>query len=155
MARVFIDAHLFSESWFKAPLSEMLGCKNVTFTYGESQQILREMARVRQALGFYKMVGSLKTASNKSRREDAGRVDLEHHQKYLQGEDCYNKCTHCDDAHIFSLVYVKPTPYIFSNDHRMAKCRDVINKHIDKRYCNFIIISDNNTYKNHRGGIFK
>lgn len=147
MARVYIDPHMFSEDWFKCVLGELLKCSNVVFSYGESQKILREFAKVRQALEFYKMVGRLR------RRHDADANDLENHQNIIESTDCYKECGHCDDSHIFALIYVKPTPYVFSKDARMAKCRDIVNKHMDKRYCNFIVLSSDPIYRKHRSAI--
>lgn len=149
MPRIYIDPHMFSDAWFKEILKELLGCTSVTFSYAASNKITGEISKVRQALAFYKMVGGLKVGS-KSRRDDADSQEIEKHQRMLENLRCYSDCSDCDDAHIFALVYLKPTPYIFSKDHRMAKCRDKINKHIDKRYCNFIIISDKNVYGKHR-----
>jgi hypothetical protein len=153
MARVYIDPHMFSEAWFQGVLGDLVKCTKVIFSYGESKKMSGEISKVRQALAFYKMVGQLRTTSNQPRRHDADKKDLEDHQNILEGMKCYKDCTHCDDAHIFSLVYLKPTPYIFSKDQRMAKCRGELNKHVDKRYCNFIVISTDEIFKVHKNAV--
>lgn len=153
MARVFVDPHMFSESWFKAVLPELVKCPKVVFVFGLSEKHLEERGRVRQALEFYKIVGYLRSPDGEGRRVDVLKSDLDEHEDFLNGTKCFVDCDDCDAPHIFALVFVKPTPYIFSMDARMAKCRGVINKNVDKKYCQFIIVSKDKIYKDHRPAI--
>lgn len=153
MARVYLDCNIFSQAWFSGVLRELIENRNVTFTYCEGTKINAELSRVRQALTFYKAIGAQKTASGKSRRVDAPPSEVEKHELILRAVPKYISCRHCDDAHIFALVYVKPTKYIFSTDNRMAKCRGVLNQTIDKRYCDFIVLTDDSIYRTHKVSI--
>lgn len=150
MARIFIDAHMFSEAWFPEILREMIASNRVTFVYGEIDKLTIEISKVRQALNFYKAVKNLKTADNCSRRVDAARDVLEARCDILSNERCFVDCTDCDDPHIFALIYVKPTRYVFSRDARMARCRDTINPYVESRYCRFRVISTEAVYRSHR-----
>ena len=144
MARVFIDCHMFSQEWFKTVLKELVDKDSVMFVYGGSSRLANELARVRDALRFFKLVGDLR------RRIDADVIEIERHIRIIEADKNYKTCQECDDSHIFSIIYVKPTPYVFSMDARMARCRDKINKTLDKRYCNFIVISDVDVYNCHK-----
>jgi predicted nucleic acid-binding protein len=147
MARVFIDCHMFSEEWFKSVLGELLNKDSVTFVYSESTKMMKELSKVRAALQFYKIVGE------KKRRNDADTEEVEKHTKVVENDENYDSCSDCDDSHVFAMIYVKPTPYVFSMDARMARCRDRINKSMNKRYCDFIVISDKNIYGDHKSKI--
>lgn len=153
MARVFIDAHMFGEAWFKDVLEELIRCNRVSFVYGEIDKLKTEISKVRKALEFFRLARDLKDSNNKSRRVDAPLDDINAHNEYIQNRQCFVDCGDCDDSHIFALIYVKPTPYIFSMDARIAKCRDVINSSVDSRYCKFIVVSNDPTYKNHKHAI--
>lgn len=150
MARIFIDCHMFSEAWFAEPLEEMLKAPNVFFVFGLSRKHNEERAKVRKALEFYKLIGMLKSADGTIRRIDTSAAELAPHEDFLSNQQCFSNCNHCDDPHIFALVYLKPTPYVFSKDARIAKCRSIINKTIDKRYCQFSVIVNLKLYERHR-----
>lgn len=153
MARVFIDAHMFSEGWFKDILQELIGCQNVEFVYANVTKLNAEMSKVRQALEFLKIAGVLKKPDKSPRRIEASPIEVEKQQTLLESMKCFTKCADCDDPHIFALIYVKPTPYVFSKDARMARCRDEINKTVESRYCKFIVISTAQTYAAHRHSV--
>lgn len=153
MARVFIDAHMFGEAWFKEVIKELIKCKRVSFSYGEIDKLNTEISRVRKALEFFKIARELRDDNNKSRRVDASPQDMTYHEEYIKRQNCFTSCNDCDDPHVFALIYAKPTPYVFSMDKRMAKCRDTINTAIDSRYCNFIIVSSDSTYRTHKHAI--
>lgn len=155
MARVFIDCHMFSQLWFKEILPELVNSHSVTFVYSATNKLSVELSKVRQALNFYKLVAGLKGQSGKSRLDDAHDPTVNRHVEYLENNPAFIECECCDDSHIFAIVYSKPTKYVFSHDTRMAKCRDHINKSIDKKYCDFIIISQQSVYKAHRAQIHR
>lgn len=153
MARVFIDVHMFAEGWFKSILEELRANKNVTFTYSPIPKLEGELAKVRAAVDFFKAIGNLKDSGGASRRDDAPVDEVEHHYNLLETTDCFARCPACDDPHIFAIIYVKPTKFVFSKDIRIAVCRDTINRSLDRRYCRFIVISKVTTYEAHKAKI--
>jgi len=153
MARAFVDINVFSEDWFSPILKELMTSKNVIFTYGHSEDFDREFGKARKALEFYKLIGQLKTSRGEKRRLDVSSEEIEPQIQYLLGQQCFVESKDCDDPHIFSLIYAKPTKYVFSMDMRMARCRDHINRSIDNRYCDFIVIGDADIYRRHRQAI--
>lgn len=150
MARVFIDCHMFSEAWFAHPLEELIKSPKVIFVFGLSKKHNEERSKVRKALEFYKLVGNLKSADGATRRIDTTAAELDPHEEFLSSQQCFDDCNHCDDPHIFALVYLKPTRYVFSKDARIAKCRSHINKTIDNKYCRFSIILNLALYNRHK-----
>lgn len=153
MARAFVDINVFSEDWFTPILKELSQSKNVIFTYGHSTDFDREFGKVRKALEFFQRIGQLKTANGGKRRLDVYSKDIEPQVEFLLGQQCFSGSSDCDDAHIFSLIYAKPTKYVFSMDMRIARCRDHINQYVDNRYCDFIVIGNPEIYKRHRQDI--
>lgn len=148
-----MDINVFSEDWFAPILKELVDCKNVVFTYGHSKDFDREFSKARKALEFYQRIGQLKTNSGEKRRLDVLSQDIDPHVEFLLNQQCFSGSSDCDDPHIFSLLYAKPTRYVFSMDMRMARCRDHINQFIENRYCDFIVIGDAGIYRRHRQAI--
>lgn len=153
MARTLLDINVFSEEWFAPILKELLQNKNVTFLYGASQDFKREIGKARKALDFYKLVGQMKTVSGGRRRLDVNAEDIDEHVEYLSGQQCFADSGDCDDPHIFSIIYNKPTKYVFTMDMRIARCRNHINQYVDNRYCDFIVIGSADVYMRHRQSI--
>lgn len=152
MARIYIDPHMFSEDWFKKTLPELVKVKSVIFVFGHSEKHLTERQKARKCLEFYKALKGQKN-DGVSRVLDVSSEDLSKHEEFLKLQSCFSNCPHCDDPHIFALVYVKPTPYIFSMDARIAKCRGVINQNIENRYCQFSLIQSHDIYHAHKSAI--
>lgn len=155
MARVFIDSHMFGLTWFRAILPELTNNDKIIFSYGHSKKLAGELTRVRDALRFYKQMGALKSADGRKRRDDANPNEIAEHIEIISSSASYKSCSACDDAHIFAIVRLKPTRYIFSEDERMARCRNEIRKSLDRKYCNFIIVSSDIVYQTHRAKIHR
>jgi hypothetical protein len=153
MARAFLDVNMFSERWFIPVREELLRSKNLVFTFSQSSSFIREFSRCTDGLKFYKLVGELRTSSGEKRRFDVDPARVEEQENFVNSQHCFVNAQECDDPHIFSLIYNKPTRYIFSMDTRLAQCRSIIQNQLDNRYCNFIVISDLETYKVHRQAI--
>ena len=150
MARVFIDGHMFGDEWFKTILPDLIDNDRVIFSYGKSAKLDGEHAKARAALSFYKLIGGLKTADGRKRRDDADAVELARHIELISSCDAYRSCAACDDAHIFAIIRLKPTPYVFSHDSRMAQCRGEIIKVVAREYCDFRVISSDQIYQQHK-----
>lgn len=155
MARAFVDVNMFSEEWFAPIAEELLKNDKVVFVFSQAHAFLREFGLVRKALAFYKLAGELKTASGVRRRIDVDETDIDYHMAYLNGQQCFAQSGDCDDPHIFSLIYTKPTKFVFTMDMRMAACRNHINQYVESRYCDFIVIADLAVYKRHRQEILQ
>lgn len=153
MTRVFIDPHMFSQDWFPPVLTELLNSQGVVFVYAMCAQGRAELSQVRQALAFQKLVLNKKDRRGRARGVLIDESRLRPHLDYLAAHHIFDGCGECDDPHIFALVRVIPTPYIFSHDRRMAGCRDQINRHVDRRYCGFVVISREQVYEHHRHAI--
>lgn len=150
MARVFIDVNLFSAAWFEPVLSELSRAKAVRFAYSEQKQMIAEHEKVRKALTFYKTMGERKQRDDVPGDTCQKRIkELEAHPNWIK-----NKAS-CNDSHIFSLVYELPTPYVFSADTKIAACRGCMQNVVSNKYCDFIIISKQDTYNEHRQKILK
>lgn len=150
MARVFIDVNMFSLDWFKPVLSELVASKSVNFAFSGSAMMTSELDKVRQGLQFYKTAGQLRDTSGRSRRVDASVSELERQERIISNQQCFIDSSDCDDPHIFALIYTKPTPFVFSTDVRLARCRDHINQYMQARYCGFIVVSSADVYNKHR-----
>lgn len=153
MARVFIDGHMFGVEWFKQALTEMLRSDNVVFIFGRHEKLDGEIGRVRDALAFYKMAGQLKTKTGARRRDDVNAEEFGTRIDHLVASPAYNSCAACDDPHIFALVWLRNTPFVFSCDLRLAVCRNHLRKSVDNRYCNFRVIANVQVYGDHRHAI--
>ncbi len=148
MARVFVDVNLFSTDWFRTILeADLVPNKAVRFVYSDDSITSKEHEKAKKAATFYKLMGM------QGRRDDVGKADCEKHQTILQSLSEWQDEGACDDPHIFSMVYNKPTGYVFSSDTRIAKCRDCIRKVVENRYCDFIVIAKGTTYLEHRHDI--
>lgn len=153
MARALLDINIFSEEWFAPVLADLLAAKNVVFVYGMSSQFTREIGRARKALEFYQRVGQMRTSGGDKRRLDVAGGEIDGHIDFLQGQQCFAENGDCDDPHIFSVIYAKPTRFVFSMDMRLARCRTYINQFVDNRYCDFIVIGGADVYRRHRQAI--
>lgn len=147
MARVFIDGHMFGCDWFLEVLPTLLSSKNVRFAYAPSQKLLGELGRVRKGLEFYRRMGDI------GRRDDAPQVEAEGHIRFLTSQRVWVDCSDCDDAHIFAIVFLKPVAFVFTEDSRIARCRDRINSEVSGRYCGFSLIKSSANFKIHRSAI--
>lgn len=153
MARALLDINVFSEEWFAPILKELADSKNVVFLYGKSEEFKREIGKARKALEFYKIIGQMKTSNGVCRRLDVSAEDINVHVDYLSRQQCFANSGDCDDPHIFSIIYSKPTRYLFTMDMRIARCRNHIIKYVDNRYCDFIVIGSADVYMQHRQSI--
>lgn len=147
MARVFIDPHMFSVDWFREVLKDLVGSKKVTFLFIRCKKGDSEYERVRAALTFQKLM------IQQSRGCEAGEPEIGSRMAFLAGVPRFCNCSHCDDPHIFAAISMKPTKFVFSRDHRIAKCRDEINAMVSKKYCGFIVIPENAVFMTHRTSI--
>jgi hypothetical protein len=134
---------MFSEEWFKPILMELTQSDKVLFLFSLNKIYSSEIQRSKKALEFYKIIG-------KKRLVEADQETVDDHIGRLLSHEDFSSCSDCDDAHIFAMIWTKPTRYVFSMDARMAKCRDKINRSIESRYCDFIVISKRPTYDFHR-----
>lgn len=144
MNRVFIDSHMFSSEWFIKILGELVSSKKVVFLFSNCEKGGQELARQRKALEFKKAMMRIRRACE----GEAG--DVERHVKLLKSNPHYCSCEACDDPHIMAAIYIHPAKYVFTNDARLAKCRDKMSSFIDKRYRDFIAIVREDVYLRHR-----
>jgi predicted nucleic acid-binding protein len=149
VARVLIDTHMFSVDWFKSILSEMVDSPKVVFVFSNCAKGIQEISKVRKAFEFRKLM------TNTRRVREAPPIETETHFNILMNNKQFKKCNDCDDPHIMAAIYLNPTKFVFSKDTRMAKCRKHLSGKIDKRYCNFIVISKIDLYNEHRPHILK
>lgn len=147
MARVIIDTCIFGDKWFKETLDKLIDDDKVQFTYTSHEKMMGEHENAPKLLAFYKRMG------DRNRRIDAAPDATGRHMAKIEGHPEWQAAPECDDPHMFAIVYLKPTRYIFSKDTRMAKCRDCMNKHINGKYCNFRIISSKKVYEQLRNEI--
>lgn len=135
MAKVIIDPHMFSESWFNDhTLKLLIECKNVDFVYSQANVALTEMSKVRKAIQFYKLMGDQKKLVL---------LTSDDHDKCLDFlKNCVEwcDCNACDDPHIFAMVRHNPKSFVFSKDRRLATCRDKVRKVVPKEFTQFSLI---------------
>ena len=136
MSLIFVDVSATSMAWFRGALIELSDNVNVKFLFSDIKKYKEELEKAP------KLANLLKLMKQVGRRVDADKDRSEHHAVYLTGLAEWKSEAACDDEHIFAMIYEKPTKFIFSSDVRIAKCRGCINKVVDKRYCGFIVISD-------------
>ncbi|MFL5014414.1 hypothetical protein [Rhizobium sp.] len=148
MATVLLDVSASSKEWFKDALDEMSKAKNVKFLYTDQPKYRNEIARV------FALAQFLKLMAQKGRRVD---VDARECQEYIDNLERNPKWTGsgaCDDPHLFAMVALKPTRYIFTDEHRISKCRGcMVATHA--QMCAFKAIRTQAVYKKHRSRIFK
>lgn len=150
MARVFVDVSVVSHSWFTPRiLTELIDNKAVRFTYTKFGQLAKEHE---QSKKFGQL---MKRLSDQGRTDNVSEEQAKLHTVKLTSLQNWKNNPACDDPHIFALVYEKPTNYVFSADMRIAQCRDCMNKIVDNRYCDFIVIAKEETYTEHRQKILK
>ncbi len=153
MVRVYIDPHMFGRDWFNEVLDSMVESGNVKFVYCASEAVLAEASKVRSALKFYKLMGSAKGKDGKPLRDDVCKNLFKKRMEIVQSVKCYESNESCDDAHIFSIVYLKNVRFVFSCDHRLGRCRDSIRQVVSKKYCRFAILSTQAVYDRHSRSI--
>ena len=144
MAKVFIDVGAFGESWLQDKLQELIDCEMVVFSYAATRKFRQEHEKCLKAQQFYKLMGEI------GKREDANPADVQKNSNYLESLREWKAEKDCDDPHIFALVSVKPTKYIFTTDSDIANCRTCINRIVDRRFCNFRLICSETNYKAHK-----
>ena len=147
MTRVLIDCHLFYDGWFVEVLRELQRHKNIEFLYSKEEKYYSEIGANRKALEFFKLMGLL------GKLCIADESEVSHRRAELESQAVWNSCGACDDPHIFAMVYVKPTKYIFSEDKRIGTCRTTINKSLSSRYCGFRVISSRALFDSHKHDI--
>ncbi len=149
MARVLIDPQMFSVDWFSSILKEMVDSPKVIFAFSNCEKGIREISKVRKAFEFRKLM------TNMRRVKETPSNETEAHVTLLLNSEQFKNCRHCDDPHILAAIYLNPTKFVFSKDTRMAKCRNHLSGKIDKKYCDFIVISKKVLYDSHRPRILK
>lgn len=149
MARVLIDTHMFSTDWFASILSEMIASPKVIFVFSNCEKGIQEISKVRKAFEFRKLMTNLR------RVKETSSTETETHVTILMNSEQFKNCKDCDDPHIMAAIYLNPTKFVFSKDTRMAKCRKHLSGKIDRRYCDFIVISTETLYVLHRPHILK
>lgn len=155
MARVYIDPHMFSSAWFGEALTEMIQSRQVQFVYCHCAPVETEASKVRKALEFYQRIGQMKDRNGGRLRADVPADLFQNHLLRVQSNGTYCNEQNCDDAHIFALAYIKNVSYVFSMDHRLARCRDALNRIIHRRYCSFAVLSNDNVYDVHKPQILR
>lgn len=145
MARVFVDVSIVSQEWFKSKtLVELIASQAVRFTYTKCGKLADEHEQSKK-FGYL-----MKRLSDQGRTDIVSEEQAQFHADKLTKLQKWQEQQACDDAHIFALVYEKPTRYIFSADMRIAKCRDCLNQFVENRYCDFIVIGKEDVYIQHR-----
>jgi len=150
MARVFVDVSIVSQDWFKARvLTELVQNRAVRFTYSKFGKLAEEHENAKR-FGLL-----MKRLSDQGRTDNVSAESSDVHVEKLTSLKNWQDEGACDDPHIFALIYEKPTKYVFSADQRIARCRDCINKVVENRYCDFILITREATYIEHKQNILK
>jgi hypothetical protein len=144
MARVFLDVCAASADWFDDIARELVEEEKVRFSYSPVGKLLEEHSNNTKIRDFYKAVRDM------GRRDDADATAVQSRMDYLEGIKAWRSEKDCDDPHIFAIVFEKPTRFVISKDDDMANCRGCINKVVENRYCNFVIISRRASYDSHR-----
>lgn len=144
MARVLIDCHMFSSGWFGPILNELQSMDGVIFIYSEEVKLQSEYEKVRIALQFIKIM------KDKGRVIEVDSIATKLRRETIEAQELWTSCSSCDDSHIFAVVYESRLKYVFSKDKRIASCRNVINRVLDNRYCQFIVVSSDDIYRKHR-----
>ena len=145
MARVIIDTCITSEDWFKNEVvKELVAADKVEFVYSNHKKFLGEMSRNSKLLTLIKLMrdkGRCKLVS----AEDCGAL-----VDNLEQTQCWANEAACDDPHIFAVVALLPTRYVFTADTRMAQCRAAMRNKLKAKYLNFIVVGTPKVYKRHR-----
>lgn len=148
MSRVLIDVSALSLSWFKSEAwPELANAKGVVFLYSEHAKYSEEVKKTPALLYFLKLMGE------KGRRLDVDKERCENLSSALEANAAWKGEGACDDPHLFSIVHEKPSAYVFTSDHRIAKCRNCIRRHVSKEYCKFKTITRQKAYSAHRRSI--
>lgn len=140
MARVFVDPHMFSHGWFRSALTELVRSKKTAFLFSNCEKGLNEVQRVRQAFEFKKAMLAAKKAV------EASSEDVTKHVGFLEAHPAFVGCGDCDDPHIMAAIFIHPAKYVFTEDHRLARCRDRLSGKLNRRYLAFSIVSDEAGY---------
>lgn len=136
MVRVFIDPHMFSLPWFQVALADLVLSKKVMFLFSNCEKGLGELQKVRQAFAFKKAMAAARKAV------EAPVDEVAKHVAFLETHPAFVRCGECDDPHIMAAIFIHPTKYVFTGDHRLARCRDNLSGIINRRYLAFSIVSD-------------
>lgn len=145
MARVLIDTCVFGQSWFVKVVEDLISNPKVRFAYTPHGKMTQEHNL--KLASFYKRLGDIK------RRDDVPERAAERHIKALETSETWKSEEACDDPHIFAVVRELPTPFVFTSDTRIAKCRTCMQRVIDSRYCDFRLISRKANYDEKRAEI--
>lgn len=140
---------MFSADWFASILSEMVASPKVIFVFSNCEKGIQEVSKVRKALQFRQLMTKIR------RVKETPSAETEAHVTILLNSEQFKSCKDCDDPHIMAAIYLNPTKFVFSKDTRMAKCRKHLSGKIDRKYCDFIVISAADLYDIHRPHILK
>lgn len=150
MKRVYIDANVWGKAWFRSALEEMKSVQNIIFVESTDPKSHKEKSTMVAYLRF------LKALESKSRVEYAPKGDVNAKIKYICSNEHWQKhgdC--CDDPHIFAIVAVKNVSYVFSEDGRMGKCKDLMQKKLDQACLQFKRVFSSTSYGQHKMKLIK
>jgi hypothetical protein len=122
--------------------------KGVKFLYTDQKKYRDEIAKVVSLAQFLKLM------AQKGRRVDVDAHACQTLMDALQETPTWNSSAACDDPHLFAMVAIKPAKYIFTDEQRLAKCRECMAP-THAAMCSFKAIRTEGTYKKHRSKIFK
>ncbi|NKJ05424.1 hypothetical protein [Rhizobium sp. SG741] len=148
MATVLLDVSASSQQWFQNALKEMGDAKHVRFLYTEEQKYKTEIFKVLYLAKFLKLMGE------KGRRIDVDKVACKTVMDELEANATWTGSSACDDPHIFAMVALRSARYIFTDEHRISKCRKCMSP-VKNVMCTFKTIRSESVYKKHRSRIFK
>lgn len=148
MAVVLLDVSAASKGWFKSALDEMRRSKNVKFLYSDQKKYKAEVSKVVALAQFLKLM------AQKGRRIDVDADECQAVIDALNLNTTWSASSACDDPHLFAMMTLHPTRYLFTDEQRIAKCRGCMSE-THQQMCSFKAIRNGNVYKNHRSKIFK
>ncbi|UWU22463.1 hypothetical protein N2601_05725 [Rhizobium sp. CB3060] len=150
MSTVLLDVSASTQQWFQDALKEMGDTKHkhVKFLYTEQEKYKTEISKVLYLAKFLKLMG------DKGRRVDVDKDACKAVMDELEANATWIGSSACDDPHIFAMVALKSARYIFTDEHRISKCRKCMS-HVKNSMCAFKAIRSGKIYKKHRNRILR
>lgn len=140
MARVYLDSSIVGQDWFKKVLPELEACPNVKFMCSFHGKAGEELEKTRSLANFLQVMSRMKRVRKVTSEEYAARVSE------VLSAPSWQSTAACDDEHIFSVVRVCGSCFVFSTDSRLASCRSVMRQELSKEFSEFIIVSKQDVY---------
>jgi hypothetical protein len=144
MARVFVDVSLFGEGWFQVARRDFDTAPAVKLVYAGVEKLEKEHEKALSVKRYFKLM------ADRGRVEFLDFVEVQRHIDLLESHVVWRGEESCDDPHIFAIVFSRATPFVFSTDKRIAKCRGCLRGEVDSRYCRFVVISNERVYDRHK-----